>query len=125
MKNPLAYGRIEKKYQVGISEGDVSGFWRPLSSFLALCGLAPVQAITSVGSVYFDNKDFDLLRYSFFGRLMLLRVRTYEMYGRPPEPIAEYWVEVKTAADERRKKGRDPLRTCALMKYMAEGDAAE
>ena len=125
MKNPLAYDRIEKKYQVGISEGEVAGFWRHLSSFLAPCGLAPVQEITSVGSVYFDNKDFDLLRYSLFGRLMLLRVRTYEMYGRPPEPIAEYWVEVKTAADERRKKRRFPLTKCALMKFLEGRDAPE
>jgi VTC domain len=125
MNNPLAYDRIEKKYQVGISEGEVAGFWRDLSSFLAHYGLAPVQEITSVGSVYFDNKDFDLLRYSLFGHLMLLRVRTYEMYGRPPEPIAEYWVEVKTAADERRKKRRFPLTKCALLKFFEGRDLGE
>ncbi len=117
--------RIEKKYQVGISESEVAGLWRNLRSFLGPHGLAPVQEITSVGSVYFDNKDCDLLRYSLFGRLMLVRVRSYETYGRPPEPITEYWVEVKTAADGRRKKRRFRLTKSALMEFLEGRDAGE
>ena len=115
--------RIERKYQVGISESEVAGLWRDLRSFLGPYGLAPVQEITSVGSVYFDNKDCDLLRYSLFGRLMLVRVRSYETYGRPPEPITEYWVEVKTATDGRRKKRRFRLTKSALMEFL-EGRVA-
>lgn len=117
--------RIEKKYQVGISESEVAGLWRDLRSFLGSYGLAPVQEITSVGSVYFDNKDCDLLRYSLFGRLMLIRLRCYEMYGRPPEPITEYWVEVKTAADERRKKRRFRLTKSALLEFLEGREAGE
>jgi hypothetical protein len=117
--------RIEKKYQVGISESEVAGLWRDLSSFLGPHGLAPVQEITSVGSVYFDNKDCDLLRYSLLGRLMLVRIRTYEIYGRLPEPISEYWVEVKTAADERRKKKRFRLTKSALLEFLEGRDAGE
>jgi hypothetical protein len=117
--------RIEKKYEVGIRESDVGGFWRDLRSFLGPYGLAPVQEITSVSSVYFDNKDCDLLRYALLGRLMLVRLRTYETYGRPPEPISEYWVEVKTAADERRKKRRFPLTKSALIKFLEGRDAEE
>jgi hypothetical protein len=117
--------RIEKKYQVGISESEVAGLWRDLSSFLGSHGLAPVQEITSVGSVYFDNKDCDLLRYSLFGRLMLVRVRSYETYGRPPEPITGYWMEVKTAADGRRKKRRFRLPKSALLEFLEGRDAGE
>ncbi|MGH8546237.1 MAG: VTC domain-containing protein, partial [Gammaproteobacteria bacterium] len=79
----------------------------------------------SVGSVYFDNKDCDLLRYSLFGRLMLVRVRTYEMYGRPPDPMTEYWVEVKTAAAERRRKRRFRLTKSALWEFLEGKDVVE
>ena len=125
MKNQGFNDRIEKKYQVGISASEVAGLWRDLRSFLSPYGLAPVQKITSVGSVYFDNKDCDLLRYSLFGRLMLVRVRSYETYGRPPEPITEYWVEVKTAADGRRKKRRFRITKSALMEFLEGRDAGE
>src|SRR5262245_38055401 len=117
--------RIEKKYQVGISESEVAGLWRDLASFLGPHGLAPVQEITSVGSVYFDNKDCDLLRYSLFGHLMIVRVRSYEIYGRPPEPITGYWVEVKTTADGRRKKRRFRLTQSALMEFLEGRDGRE
>ena len=125
MEGPLYINRIEKKYQIGISADGVAGLWRDLNSFLAPYGLAPVQEITSVGSVYFDNKDYDLLRYSLFGRLKLVRLRTYETYGRPPEPITEYWVEVKTAEDERRKKRRFRLTKSALLEFLEGRDAGE
>jgi hypothetical protein len=85
----------------------------------------PIPEIISVGSVYFDNKDCDLLRYSLFGRLMLVRLRTYEMYGRPPEPITEYWVEVKTADDQRRRKKRFRLTKSALLEFLEGRDAGE
>ncbi|HSE85121.1 MAG TPA: VTC domain-containing protein [Candidatus Binatia bacterium] len=125
MKNQTFNDRIEDKYQVGISESEVAGLWRDLRSFLGPHGLVPVQEITSVGSVYFDNKDCDLLRYSLLGRLMLVRVRSYEMYGRRPEPINEYWVEVKTAADQRRKKRRFRLNKGALLEFLEGKDAGE
>ena len=117
--------RIEKKYQVGINGSEVAGLWRDLRPFLARHGLVPVQEITSVGSVYFDNKDCDLLRYSLFGRLMLVRLRSYETYGRPPGPITEYWVEVKTAAAERRKKKRFRLTKGELLEFLEGRDAGE
>jgi hypothetical protein len=125
MKNQVFNDRIEKKYQVGISGSEVAGLWRDLRSFLAPHGLVPVQEITSVGSVYFDNKDCDLLRYSLFGRLMLVRLRSYETYGRPPEPITEYWVEVKTAPGQRRKKRRFRLTKSALLEFLEGRDAGE
>jgi len=125
MKVPAFNNRIERKYQIGISENEVAGFWRDLRSILGPYGLAPVQEITSVGSVYFDNKDCDLLRYSLFGRLMIVRVRTYEMFGRLPKPITEFWVEVKTAVGERRKKRRIRLTKSALLGFLEGGDAGE
>jgi hypothetical protein len=125
MKVPAFNDRIERKYQIGIGENEVAGFWRDLRSILGPYGLAPVQEITSVGSVYFDNKDCDLLRYSLFGRLMIVRVRTYEMFGRLPKPITDFWVEVKTAVGERRKKRRIRLTKSALLEFLEGRDAGE
>ena len=125
MKAPAFNDRIERKYQIGIREDEVAGLWRDLRSVLGPYGLAPVQEITSVGSVYFDNKDCDLLRYSLLGRLMIVRVRTYEMFGRLPKPITDFWVEVKTAVDERRKKRRFRLSKTELMEFLEGRDAGE
>jgi len=118
VKVPVFSDRIEKKYQIEIDEGDVASLWRDLSSFLAPHGLAPVQEIVSVGSVYFDNKDYDLLHYSLLGHLMLFRIRAYELFGRPFEPIKEYWIEVKTAQGERRRKRRFRLTKSALVDFL-------
>jgi SPX domain protein involved in polyphosphate accumulation len=117
MKVPVFSDRIEKKYQMEIDEANVASLWRELVSFLAPYGLVPVQEIVSVGSVYFDNKDYDLLHYSLLGRLMLFRVRAYEFFGRPFEPIKEYWIEVKTAQGERRRKRRFRLTKDALVDF--------
>src|SRR4030095_9324641 len=118
MTFPVFKDRIEKKYQLGVDESHVADLWREMTLFLAPYGLTPVQEITSVGSGYFDNKDYDLLHYSLLGRLMLVRIRTYESYGRPPEPIKEYWVEVKTAQGERRTKRRFRLTKNLLLDFL-------
>jgi hypothetical protein len=120
---PVFNDRIERKFQVGIKPDGVADLWRDLSKFLRPYGLNPVQEITSVGSVYFDNKDCDLLRYSLLGHLMIFRTRAYERYGRTPVPINEFWVEVKTAQGERRKKKRFPLGKEALFEFLG-GDEA-
>jgi hypothetical protein len=116
--------RIEKKYQIAIGETEVAGLCRDLTYFLSPFGLAPVQEVTSVGSIYLENQECDILRYSLFGPLMLLRLRAYEMYDRPPEPISEYWVEVKTAEAERRNKKRFRLPVSALPTFL-QGKEAE
>jgi SPX domain protein involved in polyphosphate accumulation len=118
MKAPPFNDRIEKKFQINIDEREVAALWRDVSSVLRPHGLLPTQEITSVGSVYFDNKDCDLLRFNLFGHLMVFRVRAYEMYGRFPEPISNYWVEVKTAEGTRRKKKRFPLSKAALFLFL-------
>lgn len=125
MNIPAFNDRIERKYQIRIGENEVAGLWRDLRSFLSPYGFAPVQEITSVGSVYFDNKDCDLLRYSLFGRLMIVRVRTYEMFGRLPKPITNFWVEVKTAAQERRRKRRIRLKKSELLEFLEGREAGE
>jgi VTC domain len=122
MRVPAFNDRIETKYQIDIDQSQVGEFWHDLSSFLPPYGLAPVNEITSVGSVYFDNKDCDLLRFSLLGHLMLFRTRAYELYGQSPEPIKDYWVEVKTAQGSRRKKRRFPLSKTALFEFI-EGRA--
>jgi hypothetical protein len=118
MHVPAFNDRIEIKFHLGIDEKEVAALWSDLRSFLQPYGLQPVQEITSVGSVYFDNKDCDLLRFNLFGHLMLFRTRAYELYGQPPEPISQYWVEVKTAQGARRKKRRFPLDKAALFKFL-------
>lgn len=118
MNVPAFNDRVEIKFQLDIDEKEVAALWRDLRSDLQPYGLQPVQEITSVGSVYFDNKDCDLLRFSLFGHLMLFRTRAYELYGQPPEPISKYWVEVKTAQGARRKKRRFPLDKVALFEFL-------
>lgn len=122
MSAPAFNDRIERKFQLGVKENEVAELWRDLGSVLAPHGLSPVQEITSVGSVYFDNKDCDLLRLSLSGHLMLFRTRVYESYGRLPEPISEYWVEVKTAYGWRRKKRRFPVTKAALIELLNTRD---
>ena len=118
MKGPVYVNRIEKKYQIGIRADGVAALWRDLNGYLPRCGLDPIHEITSVGSVYFDNSDCDLLRYSLLGRLMLVRLRTYETYGRVPEPMTEYWVEMKTGDHERRTKKRFRLTKNMLVEFL-------
>ena len=124
MQSPLYIDRIERKYQVGISDSGVAGLWRELSSFLPRYGLDAVQEITSVGSVYFDNRAHDLLRYSLLiERANLhLRLRAYEYYGRPLEPISECWVEVKTKKEELRRKKRFRLKKESLIDFFEGKD---
>ena len=125
MRNSNFDTRIEKKYQVGIAESGVAELWRFLNGLLRPYGLVPVQEITSVGSVYYDNRSCDLLRYSLLGRLFIVRVRAYETYGRPPEPLSEYWVEVKTAAGDLRKKKRFPLTKRGLVEFLEGKEPGE
>src|SRR5262245_39001988 len=122
---PVFTDRIERKYQLGIKDSEVANLWREIGSILAPYGMVPVQEITSVGSVYFDNKDYDLLRYSLEDRLFLVRLRAYELYGRAPEPISEYWVEIKTASDERRSKRRFCLQRSQLHLFLHGGEISE
>lgn len=122
---PVFKDRIERKYQLGVKDSEVASLWREIGSVLAPYGMVPVQEITSVGSVYFDNKDYDLLRYSLDDRLFLVRLRVYELYGRPPEAISEYWVEVKTATDERRSKRRFRLTRSQLQTFLDGGEASQ
>jgi hypothetical protein len=119
MKAPAFNDRIETKFQLGIDEADVAALWRDLRSLLRPFRLQPVQEITSVGSVYFDNKDCDLLRFNLLGRLMIFRTRAYESFGGYPEPISEYWVEMKTAQGARRFKRRFPLSKPALLEFLS------
>ena len=119
---PVFNDRIEKKFQLGVRDSEVATVWLELGSMLAPYGMVPVQEITSVGSVYFDNKDYDLLRYSLYNRLFLVRLRAYELYGQTPEPISDYWVEVKTANDERRRKRRFRLTKSELLGFLEGGD---
>ena len=122
MKAPPFNDRVERKFQIGIEEGEVAGLWRDLTRLLKPFGLQPVQEITSVGSVYFDNKDCDLLRFSLFGHLMIFRTRVYELFDRVPIPISQYWIEVKTAQGLRRTKKRFPLTKSELLKFLARED---
>ena len=119
---PVFKDRIEKKFQLGLKGNEVADLWRELGVILAPYGMRPVQEITSVGSVYFDNKDCDLLRFSLLGHLMLFRTRAYELFGHSPEPISEYWVEVKTARGMRRMKKRFPLAKTELLKFLEVSD---
>jgi hypothetical protein len=119
VRNPIYIDRVERKYLVDVDEEAMSGFFRDLTSFLAPYGLDPVQEITNVGTCYFDNRDYDLLRYILLIRRchILVRLRAYEYYDRPPEPISEYWMEVKLRDGDRRRKKRFRLKKLTLRDF--------
>ena len=87
MREPMYQDRIERNYQVGVTEAGVAGLWRDLSNYLPEYGLVPIYEITCVASVYFDNRDFDLTRYTILndGRHILFRLRSYETSWRSSE----------------------------------------
>jgi SPX domain protein involved in polyphosphate accumulation len=127
MEGPNYQDRIERNYQVGVSEDGVAGLWRNLSDYLPRCGLIPIYEITCVGSVYFDNRDFDLTRYNLLngGRYLLVRLRTYENYGESPKPISDYWIEVKIRDKERWRKKRFRLNRTDLPKFLEGKDGGQ
>ena len=127
MKGPIYQARIERNYQVGVSEDGVAGLWRELSECLPKYGLHPIYEITCVGSVYFDNRDCDLTRYTVIngGRHILVRLRTYENYGESPKPISDYWVEVKIREKERWRKKRFRLHRADLPGFLEGRDGGQ
>ena len=127
MKGPIYQDRTERNYQVGVSQDGVAGLWRELSEYLPKYGLRPIYDITCVGSLYFDNRDCDLTRYTVVngGRHILVRLRTYENYGESPRPISDYWVEVKIREKERWSKKRFRLNRADLPEFLEGRDAGK
>ncbi len=127
MKGPIYQDRIERNYQVGINADGVAPLWRDLSGYFPGFGLSPIYEITCVGSVYFDNKNFDLTRYNLLngGRYLLVRLRTYENYGEFPKPISEYWVEIKIREKERWRKKRLRLNRVDLPDFLEGRDIGQ
>jgi len=127
MKGPIYQDRTERNYQVGVSQDGVAGLWRELSEYLPKYGLHPIYDITCVGTVYFDNRDYDLTRYTVIngGRHILVRLRTYENYGESPKPISDYWMEVKVREKERWRKKRFKLSRADLPEFLEGKDAGQ
>ncbi len=125
VKGPIYQDRIERNYEVGVSQDGVAGLWRELSECLPQYGLHPIYEITCVGTVYFDNRDYDLTRFTVLnpGRRTLVRLRTYENYGETPKPISDYWVEVKIRDKERWRKKRFRLDRADLPGFLEGRDA--
>lgn len=120
MKGPNYQDRIERNYQVAVNGEGIGDLWRDLSRCLPRHGLRPIYEITCVGSVYFDNRDFDLTRYNLLngGRYLLVRLRTYESYGETPKPISDYWIEVKIREKDRWRKKRFRLNRAELLGFL-------
>ncbi len=127
MKGPIYQDRTERNYQVGVSQDGVAALWRELSEYLPKYGLHPIYEITCVGTVYFDNKDYDLTRYTVLnrGRRLLVRLRTYENYGESPRPISDYWLEVKIRENDRWRKKRFRLNRADLPEFLEGRDAGQ
>lgn len=127
MNEPHYQDRIERNYQVAVCENTIAELWRDLSSYLPRFGLKPIFEITCVASVYFDNQDFDLTRYTILngGRHILVRFRSYENYGESPQPISYYWIEVKIREKDRWRKKRFRLNIVDLPEFLAGGDGGQ
>jgi SPX domain protein involved in polyphosphate accumulation len=127
MSHPNYQERIERNYEVNIRPDEITALWRALGGFFPKYGLHPINKITSVGTVYFDNRDYDLTRYTILNpaRRMLVRLRAYEKYGESPRPIAHYWIEIKTKLKDRWTKKRLRLKRTALADFLAGRDATK
>jgi SPX domain protein involved in polyphosphate accumulation len=121
MNGPIFQERIERNYEVNVSQADVANLWLELGDFFPQYGLHPINEITSIGTVYFDNRDYDLTRYTVLnpGRRMLVRLRTYETYGESPKPISDYSMEVKTRLRGQWRKKRLRLSRADLANFLA------
>jgi SPX domain protein involved in polyphosphate accumulation len=126
-EGPNYQDRIERNYEVAVRPDELATFWRELREFFLKYGLHPINEITCVGTVYFDNKDLDLTRYTVLnpGRRMLVRLRTYESYGESPKPISDYWMEVKIRLKGQWKKKRVRLNRTALADFLEGRDVAQ
>jgi SPX domain protein involved in polyphosphate accumulation len=121
MNGPIFQERVERNYEVNINQADVANLWRELGDFFPHYGLHPINEITSIGTVYFDNRDYDLTRYTVLNpaRRMLVRLRTYETYGESPQPISDYSMEVKTRLRGQWRKKRLRLSRAELASFLA------
>jgi hypothetical protein len=126
-RNPIFIDRVERKFLIGVGSEGVAGLWRDLGTFLRPYGLEPIPEITAVGTVYFDNRDYDLLRCILLIRRchILVRIRAYENFGEPSAPIKEYWMEVKNRSGERRKKRRFRMKRSTFKEFLNGVDVTE
>jgi hypothetical protein len=121
MEGPNYQERVERNYEViDVSQDGVALLWRELTTFFSQFKLYPINEITNIGTVYFDNKDYDLTRYTVLnpGRRMLVRLRTYETFGALPTPISEYWIEIKTRSKGQWRKKRVKLSRAELADFL-------
>ena len=127
MEGPNYQERIERNYEVGICQDEVAALWRELSKFFPKYGVYPINEITNVGTVYFDNRDYDLTRYTILNpaRRMLVRLRVYENYGESPKRISEYWVEIKAKGKEQWTKKRVRLERRNLPAFLEGRDVSQ
>ncbi|SRR5258706_448450 len=127
MIGPNYQDRIERNYRLGVDKVHIAGVWRDLSEYLPRYNLNPIHEVTCVGSVYLDNRDFDLTRYNLLngGRYLLVRLRTYETYGEIPKPISAYWVEVKIRENDRWRKKRFVLNRSDLTGFLDGRDGGQ
>lgn len=126
-EGPNYQDRIERNYEVDVSQNDVATLWRELVEFFPKYGLFPINEIAGVGTVYFDNRDYDLTRYTVLNpaRRMLVRLRTYETFGESPKPISNYWIEIKTSIKGQWRKKRFRLNRADLAGFLEGRDVTQ
>lgn len=120
-EGPNFQDRIERNYEVGVAPEGVATLWRELNDFFPRYGFRSTSEITSVGTVYYDNRDYDLMRYTILNpaRRMLVRLRAYENYGEPPQPISSYWLEIKSKGRNQWTKKRVKLNRMELSDFLS------
>jgi len=119
-EGPNYQDRIERNYEVSVSQNEVAALWRELVEFFSKYGLKPIDEIACIGTVYFDNRDYDMTRYTVLNpaRRMLVRLRTYEPFGESPKPLSSYWIEVKTSIKGQWRKKRFRLNRADLVGFL-------
>lgn len=119
--------REERKYEVGIRVCDLNTLVHDLSRYAPVHEFTTGQQITYVSSVYFDNKDYDLLRLSLLTQhhTFHVRLRTYEYEDSNLEQSECFWMEVNIKKENLRKKKRFMIKRKTLLDVLPGKDVAE
>jgi hypothetical protein len=108
MKNLTYMERVERKYELAISEDSLPALRHDVNQYLPAHEFTPGQAVTINNTLYFDNEDFLFLRNGLANKAdhARIRARKYEYDSTPSNGPAYYWIELRIRKGEIRKKQR-------------------
>jgi len=120
MKSPTYIERVERKYELAISEDSLPALRRDISRYVPTHEFTPGQAVTINNTIYFDNDDFHFLRSGLANKSdhTRIRARKYEYDSASFDGLAYYWVELRIKRGEISRKQRLKLEKGDLQKFL-------